>query len=368
MPNPKSADEFFNDLAKDTQAGIQSSEPNEPVTPPVEPVVPTDPVEPPVEPVDPTEPPTEPIEPNEPTDPVKPVEPDQPTEPEPEGVIDKWDEPTEPVAPTDPVEPPQVNLYDELSKDLGLEGVTKEQIQEALNPKEDAVITGIPDDLALIVNLAKSGVDYKEYLALKNTDYNSYDNKTLVEHSVRDALKDADGKVSQENQEKLEDYLEGLSEMDYTIQGTQIRNQLTASRDVRVGQIESTVASTQQNRDAELNASLEGFNEVSGFKVQPHQKNNLRKEIASGNAVAELLYKPDGSYDYNKIVKLKFISDNFDKMLSYHKQRAKTSEKRSIIDSTANVDIGVKGTPPAPDAPTTKDGLDVMLEHYGFKP
>jgi hypothetical protein len=373
MPKVQSNEEFFDSLSKITkeQDGNPPQEPKEPEVPNDPPAEPNDPpTDPPADPVEPTEPkepekPTEPKEPSEPSEPKEPVEPDQPTEPKEEGIIDKWDEPTEP--PTDPVEPPSVDIYQELSKDLGLDGLTKEQIQEALKPKEDAVITGIPDDLALIVNLAKSGVDYKEYLALKNTDYNSYDNRTLVEHSVKDALKDNDGNISPENQEKLDDYLEGLSEMDITVQGNQIRNQLSAAREVRVGQIESSVAGVGQNREAELKSSLDGFNEVSGFKVQPHQKSQLHKEISSGDAVAKLIYKPDGSYDYDKIVKLKFIADNFDKMLDYHKQRAKTQEKRTIIDNTANVDTGVKGTPPSPDTPKAKDGLDIFLEHYGYE-
>jgi hypothetical protein len=362
MPKVKSAEEFFDGLAKDTQAAnTPPQEPNEPVTPPVEP-----PVETPVEPVDPpVEPPVEPNEPNEPNEPPVPVEPDQPVVPEPEGVIDKWDEPVEPVVTT---EPPTVNLYEDLGKDLGVEGLTKEQLQEALKPKEEAVITGIPDDVALLVNLAKSGVDYKEYLNLKNTDYNSFNDKTLVEHSVRDALKDNEGNISPENQEKLEDYLEGLSEMDITIQGNQIRNSLVNARDARIGQIESSVANVNQQKDVELNASLEKFNEVSGFKVQPHQKQSLQKQISSGEAVANLMYKPDGSYDYDKIVKLTFIAENFDKMLSYHKQRAKTDEKRANIDRAANVNTGQQGSLPAPDAPVPVDGMDLFLKQYGYKP
>jgi hypothetical protein len=190
----------------------------------------------------------------------------------------------------------------------------------------------------------------------------------LVEHSVRDALKDNEGNISAENQERLDDYLENLSEMDITVQGNQIRKQLSAARDARVGQIESSVVQVNQQKEAELNASLNNFNEVSGFKVQPHQKQSLQKRISEGDAVANLLYKPDGSYDYDKIVRLTFIAENFDKMLAYHQQRAKTGEKRANIDRTANVNTGKQGHLAAPDTPVKQDGLDIFLKQYGYDP
>jgi hypothetical protein len=352
MPEVKSPEEFFDSLAQATQEfeGQATQEPTEPVTP----AEPTEPVE-----LEPVVEPTEPVEePNEPSEPVEPTEPDQPVEqPTTEGPIDDWDavEPQEPAEPT-------TDIYKQLANELGVDDLTKEKLEEALKPKEDKPITGIPDDLALIVNVAKSGVDYKEYLALKNADYSSYDNRTLVEHSLKDAMKDAEGNLSQESKEQIADYIDDMSEMDFTIQGNQIRKQLESSREFQLSQIEGSAAQIAQNREAELRSSLDSFNEVSGFKVQPHQKSKLQQEISSGDAVADLIYKPDGSYDYNKIVKLKFIADNFDKMLNYHRQRAATDQKREMINRTSNVDTRVNATPPAPDAPKSKDGLDIFID------
>jgi hypothetical protein len=346
-------DEYFASLGKATQElnPGQSPEPNEPT----EPVVPQEPQEP-AEPVEPQEP-TEPNEPNEPVEPQEPQEPDQPTEPqEPEGPIDNWDQ-----VPSEPQEP-EVNLYEQLGKELGVENLTKEQVVEALNPKEDAPITGIPDDLALLVNLAKSGVDYKEYISLKNADYSAYDDRTLVEHSVRDAMKDAEGKVSSEAQEQIDQYMEEMTDMDFKIRGNQIRQQLDATKDARLQQIESQSQQISQNREAELKSSLDNFNEVGGFKVQPQHKKSLYDDVSSGDAVADLIHKPDGTYDYDKIVKLRFIRDNFDKMLDYHKQRASTDQKREMINKTANVNTSVNATPPNPDVPKPKDGLDIFVD------
>jgi hypothetical protein len=354
--NVKTPDEFFDSLGKATQEldGIsQSQEPTEP-TEPVEPTEPQEPIEP-VEPVEPTEP-TEPTEPVEPNEPVEPTEPDQPTEPAQEGPIDNWDEPV----PTEP--DPDVSLYQQLSKDLGVENLTKEQLAEALSPKEDTPITGIPDDLALLVNLAKSGVDYKEYISLKNADYNAYDNKTLVEHSLKDALKGPDGTLTPENEEQIKDYMEDMSDMDLAVQGNQLRNQLNNVREARLAQIEGQSKQIAQDREVALNASLERFNEVAGFKVQPQHKKSIYEKVSSGDAVTELLYDKNGNYDYDKIVKLKFIADNFDKMVNYHRNRAATGQKREMINKTANVNTKVNQTPPAPDAPEKKDGLDLMLD------
>jgi hypothetical protein len=341
--------EFWKSINQSTQ------DPNQldiQVTPePVEPVVPIEPV---VEEPAVTQEPAEPIEPNEPVEPVV-AEPDQPDEPTVEpAIIDDWDEPATP-------EPTDVNLYEQLGKELGVENLTKEKLQEALNPKEE-VITGIPDDVALIVNLAKSGIDYKEYLSLKSANYDSFDNKLLVEQSVLDAFRDSEGNISSEAKEKMTEYLEGLSDIDYLVQGNQIRNQLKSAQAVRINQIESQFKSVSQNREAELKSSLDNFDEVSGFKVQPHQKQKLFRDVSSGDAVADMIYKSDGTYDYNKIIKAKFILDNLDKMLNYHKQRARTDEKREMINRTANVNTGVTGTPPAPEIPAEKDGLDKLIE------
>lgn len=346
-------DEFFDSLGKATQeldGTSQEQEPTVPVQPEVQVEQPVE--ETTVEPVAEEETTEEPVEQQEE------VTPDQPEVPAQEGPIDDWDQ----TAPVEETEQPEVNLYEQLGKDLGVEGLTREQLAEALKPKEDAPITGIPDDLALLVNLAKSGVDYKEYISLKNADYNAYDNKTLVEHSLKDALKGPDGTLSEDSIEKIQEYLSDMSDMDIAVQGNQIRNQLSNVRQARLASIESQAKQVSQEREVALNHSLERFNEVAGFKVQPQHKKAIYEKVSSGDVLNDLIYDKNGNYDYDKIVRLKFIADNFDKMVNYHRNRAATDQKREMINRTANVNTQVNQTPPAPDAPQKLDGLDLMVQ------
>lgn len=290
----------------------------------------------------------------------------------PEGEVDKVDGPIDDWLAEDELgeqeatAAPEFN-FDELSKEVGVEFKSRDelvnsikQLKEKAEKAESAnPYDGIPDDLAEVVDIAKTGEDYRAYMSLANTDYDSISDAELVEQSVIQAFKKPDGSI---DHDRLDAYMDGLSDDQIAIQGVQIRNTLKNDQKLRLSQIKSQAQAKAAKREADIKSAVDNLSEVSGFKVHPKQKDMLYRNLMNVG-VDSLSKGANGQVDYAKVARLMFIDKYFDKMLGYHKQRAATDQKRKMLEEVSNVDTRGRGENPKPNDPTPpKSGLDLFKE------
>lgn len=261
--------------------------------------------------------------------------------------------------------------YSALSNDLGFAVTSKDDVVsrfqelnktvETLKTEAESADASVPDDLKEAMKLAKDGGDYLEYLKISSVDYDNINEVELFEYEVAQIFTDSKGNVDSEG---LEEYLDGLSDVDKKLKGRELKNQYKQKQEAKLQVIAQEAARKKATADAALKKAVDSIKTVAGFKVSPNQKANLVNDISSGKMVQSLFYDKAGNYDFNKIAENYFKIQNFDKIQNFYKQRVKTSTKREILQETTNSNVNTRHSIPnaKPSAKTSDSVIDSWIE------
>ena len=302
-------------------------------------------------------------EPNDVSDPnaVEPtetVEPAEGTELEPElDLFDEWDVDETPVPDANANNIPIVD-YSEIANELEIEATTKEQLVEHYKKlKKDALevdsISKLPPELVRAIDLAKQGQDYtvlfKQDVAI---DHSKFDDRTLLMNENSKYFTNPDGNL---NQESLSEYVDDMTEIQQKIEASKVRESIDGYNQIQKDKVIKDNYDKQQNAQLELQRAISETNDIKGFKVTAQHKEDAMSKISSGDAIKDMFYKADGSYDMNKLFQTYFIVKNFDKMKSFMSRRAKDSSRVEDFNNISNANINVRSHTPQPEANVPTD-------------
>lgn len=346
------------------QGGEPSGDVNNPAN--ADGVIVTPPV---VEPV--VEPDLEPSgsEPNDVSDPntVEPTETVEPVEGSDElglNLFDEWDVDDTPVPEANAENIPIVD-YSEIAKALEIEATTKEELVEHYKRlKEDALkakdIENIPPELARAIDLAKQGQDYS---VLFNNDvaidHSKIDDRNLLMNENAKYFTDPDGKL---NEEALSEYIDDMTEITQKIESSKIRESIDNFNHSKKEEKIRDASDKRQKAQLELQRAISETNDIKGFKVTAQHKSEAMNKISTGEAIKEMFYKADGTYDMDKLFQTYFIVKNFDKMKSFMSRRAKDSTRQEDFNQVSNANINVREHTPQPEVSGPKNLVDDYLE------
>jgi hypothetical protein len=264
-------------------------------------------------------------------------------------VINKVETPTEPTEPATldeaaegPIElsipDPEPEPFDFASyiKDTGIDAKDpdefKSKVKDLIN-KEDPLKV-LPDKVRKAVEFAMQGGDIYELLKVSQVDYSQIEPKAIYESYIRSMVKD---------QDKATEHLESLSDVMKEIEGEKMRQEYMRQQERQEQDILKSLESKTQaeverkkENEARLKETLNNVEDISGFKVKPVVKDQFYKEVVSGNLTKRLFFDDKGDYDYNKMFKVAFLADNFDKIQNYYKDRVATATKRETIEELTN--------------------------------
>ena len=275
---------------------------------------------------------------------------------------------------TTTVEVPQID-YSDIGKAIG-ENITSEaeliskfselkakneELQQAVASSQE--FAGLDADLAKAIEIAQQGGDYKSFLGLTSVDYANIDPVELFEYEAAQLFTDEKGNF---DEAAYTEALEGFSDEAKKFEGLKLKRQRQAEQAQAKQQYEANIKAQKQLADQQLQKAVSDLNSVAGFKVTPAIKKNLFDAISTGKAVQDMFYDSEGNYDFNKISENYFKIKHFDKMLNFHKQRAKTSAKKEVIDDLTNPEIKSPAKPANPEAPAPKTGIDAWKEQFGI--
>lgn len=234
---------------------------------------------------------------------------------------------------------PEAFDFDTFVKDIGAEVKTKDEFKtkwKELLTKEDP-LKGLPANVRKAVEFALKGGDIHQMLKVNSVDYSQIDPVTVYENYV---LSKATDKA------KAKEYLDSLAPIAKEMEGQRLKEQYTRWQDQQEAELKaaldakaaSELAKRVEN-EKRLREAIDKVNEIKGFKVKDKFKEKFYKTVQENRLTSELFFNDKGEYDYEKIMRLKFINDNFDYMDQYYKDRITAETKRDMIKEDSNIQI-----------------------------
>lgn len=288
-----------------------------------------------------------------------------PTEPSEEGtetVFDDWD-----VTETPEAEVPEeaVNVDSSVVlKDLGLEGLTVDEAKNRIQQLKDAEgvdpLSNLPENLKQAIKLAQNDGDWLQFLGVNAVDYNSIDDSVLLANSLAPYFTDAEGKIDKEG---LEDYMEGMTEVDKQIRARQMKDELIAKQAAQSKQFEVEATQRRVEADRDLKAALDATEEIRGLKLKPNHKKKIYDGISTGDMIKEMFFDKQGKMDFNKVIDHYFNHLYGKQADTYLRQRITSSTKKDMLDKLGNVQVQPKPSDMANAAPEEYNSQKALANH-----
>lgn len=291
-----------------------------------------------------------------------------------DSIIEDWDDSEDtPVEETNTID--RKEIYKDVAKELNVEvedsddlNSLVEKIKQKTQDEISSVMDGVPEQLKEAIELSKKGVDFKEFLQINSVDYNSIPDVDLYANAIADHFRDESGSV---NEEKLGEYLDGLSDSEIAIRASQLRGNLINAQESAKNDVIRKAEERKIEAEKGISKALDEFDSVSGFKVNLHQKNKIKSSVVNDTLVKDMFYS-NGKIDYGKIAKARFVTDNFDKIVGYLRTNSKNEGKRAVVNKMSNVEKRVSGSAPTDNSRKKElSGLELMMsdlkKHYETK-
>lgn len=307
----------------------------------------------------------------QPKEETKPTE--EPSKEPQQEVVTSWDADETPTK----VEAPKVD-WTKIGSALELQEVKSEddivakvsELKTKLKEYEEKPLAGIPEEFKEVLEVSKSGVDWKAYLADQLVDYTKLDSDQLIQLFEDDYYARAtknpkfftDGKF---DPNKVDEALDAMPEATREALGLQMAQakaalqrqrqlEIKAKAEARVIQAEKTLSTATKNLNELL--PFESF----GIKFEPKHSSEIYQGITNSR-----LTKKHLGVDYDTLVRsgadMKAISATIakaeytEKMLKYKSQTAKVEAKKEILDKIQNPQIKTSGSNVQPESETKKE-------------
>lgn len=226
-------------------------------------------------------------------------------------------------------------------KEAGIEAKTKEEFvakyKETISKQTEDPFKGLPDNLRKAVDFAKQGGDFLQMLKINQIDYSQIDPVVLYEQSVKSQIKD---------QAKAKEYLDSMSPLAKEMEGERLKNQSIQWQQSQEAQIlnDLQAKATQElvrkaENETRLRETVSKVDNIDGFKVKQGEKDKFIKEVLDGSLSKELFMDEKGNFDYNKMLKVRFLTKNFDAIKKHYGSKIATQTKREVIEGLTNSEL-----------------------------
>jgi hypothetical protein len=280
-----------------------------------------------------------------------------------DGIIDDWDKTPE----GEFKESTQLD-YQALGNELGLEIKSEDDLKTTLSElktkNEELSVAAdnyskIPDQLKAALDFAEDGGDWRAMLDIEAVDYSKVNPIDLYIRDTTELFRDEQGQI---NDEKLNNFLDGVTDEQMEIEGKRLQRGLMRDQELKRNELRVAAENKRIQEDQRLKEALKNFDKVADYAVSQEHKQKLYNDLSSGKALNRLFYDSKGDFDYNKIVKNAFIADKFEQMVSHSKNMARTEKTREVIKDLSNNTVAEpKKEPVTPDI-TPPDPMDLMLK------
>jgi hypothetical protein len=247
-------------------------------------------------------------------------------------------------------------------KDKNVEEVLQ-YVKDKVTKKEVNALENVPEDLRKAIDLAKEGVNYKEYLKINNVNYDDFTDVDLYANSVASYFTDANGSV---DEDKLNEHIESLSEVQLALEGKKLRNSLKQQQSLLSQRLIDDANRVKAEKINGVDNAVKSLDKVLNFQVNAYQKEKIKNILLKSDLS---LFTSNGSVDYKRAAESVFKLENFDKIVNYLKTTTSNEVKKQILEPMTNATVRSTATPVqanSTDNPYKKAQQDLMRQLKGL--
>ena len=235
--------------------------------------------------------------------------------------------------------------YSPLSKALGIEASSTEDFitkVSALQNQNKELSSQVDDyknnsvfhssELEQANEIARQGGDYKQFLGLTQNNWDAFDDNTLISEA-----NNLNG-IFNNNQEKVQEYLDGLDPVQKQMQANQIREALKAQDEAQKQAIVTKAQERTKAFDEGVRSFLNETENLFGMKLTDSMKKNAHSKVVGENFMNSFLDK-SGNPDPAKMVKAQFVLDNISNIVKTAVSQAKNSATESLLNEVTNPQV-----------------------------
>lgn len=253
------------------------------------------------------------------------------------------------------------------------------ELKTKLKEYEEKPLAGIPDDFKEVIEITKSGGNWKDYLASQIVDYTKVDPVQLFEDEFfQDAVKNpkffVDGKF---DQSLAEAELDRMTDFQKTHYGRQIQEGKMHQQRQRQLEIKAKAEARLANAEKSLSTATRDLNELlpfesHGIKFEPKHSSEIYQGITSSKLTKELLgvsYEAlvQSGADMKAVAKTIAAAKYAEKMIKFKSQSAKVEAKKELLDKTQNPQIRSTGSNVQPESESKRELTPAEKLAHHFK-
>ena len=213
-------------------------------------------------------------------------------------------------------------------------------------------------ELAEANEIARNGGDYRSYLALQQTDWDSIPDEALI---VEGKLRAYFG----ENEEGMMAHLNQMSDIEKKMMADSIRQDAKANDAAAKQRIKDEANQRAQKIDQGIRSTLDNTNEMFGLKLTPAMKREIYDDITGKNLLKTIFHDNNGNPDPGKMVKAAVALKNLNKIVSTAVTKARNSGVEEVLTEATNPRIDRSGemvNPQVKEQPTAFDSHFAQLK------
>lgn len=241
------------------------------------------------------------------------------------------------------------------------------ELKTKLKELEEAPLKSVPDDLREVIEIARGGQNWKEYLSQQVIDYSKVDPITLYADEFdrlavnNPRYKDAEGKFSQEladaDYDLVPDVIKEQTgrqiQQAYITQQRQKQADIRAKAEAKLAQAETSLSQATQKL-AEI-LPLENYN----IKFEPKHSVEIYTGITNSTLTKKHLgvsYEKlvESGADMKQLARTIMLAEKGEKFLKYGTETAEARAKKALLSKTQNVQLNTPGSAIVPEDPKTK--------------
>lgn len=286
--------------------------------------------------------------------------------------VSSWDADETPT--TEKVETPKFD-FKKIGSALELEEIKSEdeivakvsELKTKLKEIQEQPLSGIPDEFKEVIEVAKSGADWKDYLSNQLIDYTKVDPIQLFEDDfLQRASKNpryfTDGKF---DEEKALAVLETIQEPVREFEGHKLAEALSANQRKRQFELKAKAEATRAKAEQNLSQATKNLNdllpvETFGVKFEPKHSSNVYEGITSSKLTRKHL-----GVDYDTLVRsgadMKAIAKTIaaaeyaEKAIKFKYESGKVEAKKELLSKIQNPQIRSTGSAVQPESETKRE-------------
>lgn len=258
--------------------------------------------------------------------------------------------------------------YSSLGKSLGIDA--KDEISfrgavEKLKTERDAAQAALAqvnekspyanEQIQKANELAATGGDWKSFLQITETNWDTVDDQTLV---VELDLKPTFG----EDVAGMQDYISKLSPAEIKVKGTQIRRDLKANQEAEKQKLFADASAKKQKVDTGIREALDKTDSMYGVKLTPAKRKEIYDDITGNNFLNSIFYNKDGSVNPKGMTEVAFLVKNIKEVMKVNMTNSKNAGIKEVFKEATIPNTRPGGQMANPSAPVKSSPLGEHMD------